>query len=58
MTANHIHKVSAVRIENHDDLAHAFALALQQLPGLLPAALPRQVVIKPNLCDISPGKPA
>src|SRR5271170_1944490 len=53
MVARHIHKVSAVRIENHDDLAKGFALALQQLPNLLPRTLPRQVVIKPNLCDIT-----
>src|SRR5271163_738818 len=53
MPAKHIHKVSAVRVENHDDLAQSFALALQQLPDLLPRALPPQVVIKPNLCDIT-----
>src|SRR5271170_3556964 len=53
MVARHIHKVSAVRIENHDDLAKGFALALQQLPNLLPRTLPPQVLIKPNLCDIT-----
>src|SRR5277367_3340780 len=53
MAAKHNHKVCAVRVENHDDLANAFALALQQLPELLPRALPPQVVIKPNLCDIT-----
>ena len=47
-------KVSAVRIEDHAQLAARFRAALQQLPGLLPQTLPRQVVIKPNLCDISP----
>jgi uncharacterized protein (DUF362 family) len=46
-------KVSAVRVEDHAELARGFRLALQQLPGLLPQTLPRQVVIKPNLCDIS-----
>jgi uncharacterized protein (DUF362 family) len=47
-------KVSAVRVEDHEQLASGFRLGLQQLPGLLPQTLPRQVVIKPNLCDISP----
>jgi uncharacterized protein (DUF362 family) len=53
MATNHIHKVSAVRIGNHDDLAKGFAVAVQQLPALLPRVLPQQVVIKPNLCDIT-----
>jgi len=53
MSANPIHKVCAVRVENLDDLANGFALALQQLPTLLPSTLPPQVVIKPNLCDIT-----
>ena len=47
-------KVSVVRVEDHAELARGFRLALQQLPGLLPQSLPRQVVIKPNLCDILP----
>jgi uncharacterized protein (DUF362 family) len=47
-------KVSAVRVEDHAALAAGFRRALQQLPGLLPKTLPRQVVIKPNLCDILP----
>lgn len=47
-------KVSAVRVEDHTELAAGFRRALQQLPGLLPQTLPRLVVIKPNLCDISP----
>src|SRR5580704_11222069 len=47
-------RVSAVRVEDHAQLASGFRLALQQLPGLLPQTLPRQVVIKTNLCDISP----
>ena len=47
-------KVSAVRVEDHAQLASGFRIGLQQLPGLLPQTLPRQVVIKPNLCDISP----
>ena len=47
-------KASAVRVEDHAQLAEGFRLALRQLPGLLPDTLPRQVVIKPNLCDISP----
>ncbi len=53
MAAKHIHAVCAVRVENHDDLAKGFATALQQLPALLPRTLPSQVVIKPNLCDIT-----
>ncbi len=53
MAAKHNHKVCAVRVENHDDLAQGFALALQQLPDLLPRTLPPQVLIKPNLCDIT-----
>jgi uncharacterized protein (DUF362 family) len=53
MAANRIHKVSAVRVENHDDLAKGFSAAVQQLPELLPRTLPQQVVIKPNLCDIT-----
>jgi uncharacterized protein (DUF362 family) len=47
-------KVSAVRVEDHAQLAAGFRAALQQVPGLLPKTLPRQVIIKPNLCDISP----
>ena len=47
-------KVSAVRVEYHAELGDGFRRALQQLPGLLPKTLPRQVVIKPNLCDIMP----
>lgn len=46
-------KVSVVRLQDHDNLAGGFRFALEQLTGLLPAALPRQVVIKPNLCDIT-----
>ena len=47
-------KVSVVRVEDHAELARGFRKALQQLPDLLPQTLPRQVVIKPNLCDILP----
>ena len=46
-------RVSCVRIENHDDLAESFRRGLEQLPSLLPRNLPPQVVIKPNLCDIT-----
>ena len=46
-------KVSVVRLEDHDNLVGGFRLALEQVPGLLPHALPKQVVIKPNLCDIT-----
>lgn len=35
------------------DLASALSTACRQVPDLLPVSLPRQVVIKPNLCDIA-----
>lgn len=44
--------VAVVR-EEHDDLSTAVRTARELIPALLPAVLPRQVVIKPNLCDIS-----
>jgi uncharacterized protein (DUF362 family) len=50
---NAMRKVSAVRVEKHDDLARGFGAALRQVEGLAPASLPQQVVIKPNLCDIT-----
>jgi uncharacterized protein (DUF362 family) len=53
MASNPTPKVSAARIENHDDLATGFRTALQQVPELLPRSLPSQVLIKPNLCDIT-----
>ena len=46
-------KVSVVRLQDHDKLDGGFRFALEQLPGLLPHALPKQVVIKPNVCDIT-----
>jgi uncharacterized protein (DUF362 family) len=46
-------EVSVVRVEDHAELQRGFRLALEQLPGLRPQVLPRQVVIKPNLCDIT-----
>src|SRR5271169_412385 len=46
-------EVSVVRVEDHAELQRGFRLALEQLPGLRPQVLPRQVVIKPNLCDIA-----
>ena len=46
-------KVSAVRVEEHDELARGFAQALRQVPDLLPEMLPKQIVIKLNLCDIT-----
>lgn len=46
-------KVSAVTVGEHDDLAQGFAAALRQVEGLAPASLPQQVLIKPNLCDIT-----
>jgi uncharacterized protein (DUF362 family) len=53
MTTQSTRKVGAVRCENHDDLAGACKRAFEMLPELLPRALPPQVVIKPNLCDIT-----
>jgi uncharacterized protein (DUF362 family) len=46
-------KVFALRVDDHVDLAAAFGAALRQSSELLPLTLPRQVVIKPNLCDIT-----
>jgi len=46
-------KVSAVMATERDDLAKRFATALWQVEGIAPAQLPQQVVIKPNLCDIT-----
>ena len=46
-------KVSCVRIESHDDLSESLRRGLEQVPSLLPPSLPPQVVIKPNLCDIT-----
>ncbi len=45
-------KVAVVKVD-HDDLDAAWRNALQVLPGLVACSLPRQVVIKPNLCDIA-----
>lgn len=52
MKTNTIPQVAVVRTEN-DDLDAAVQMARQQLPELFPASLPPQVVIKPNLCDIT-----
>jgi uncharacterized protein (DUF362 family) len=46
-------KVSVVQLEDHDNLAAGFRLALENVGELLPPALPKQIVIKPNLCDIT-----
>lgn len=46
-------RVSAIRVSEHDDLAQGFAVALRQIEGLAPVSLPEQVLIKPNLCDIT-----
>ncbi|MGA7223091.1 MAG: DUF362 domain-containing protein [Candidatus Acidiferrales bacterium] len=40
-------------MQDHDKLDGGFRFALEQVPGLLPHALPKQVVIKPNVCDIT-----
>jgi uncharacterized protein (DUF362 family) len=36
-----------------EDIASALRTAHEQVPTLFPVSLPRQVVIKPNLCDIT-----
>lgn len=46
-------KISAAIVTERDDLAEGFRAALLQVEGLAPASLPEQVVIKPNLCDIT-----
>ena len=38
--------------EDHGNLAGVLSRARTVLPSLLPASLPRKVVIKPNLCDV------
>ncbi len=45
--------VTVVDTPNELCLKEAFGLALQRMPQLLPAVIPGQVVIKPNLCDIA-----
>jgi uncharacterized protein (DUF362 family) len=45
--------VAVLPCEDHGDLAGAVARVRQLAPSLLPTALPRKVVIKPNLCDIA-----
>lgn len=43
-----------IAVQNADeDISTALRTACQQVPGLFPVSLPRQVVIKPNLCDIA-----
>ena len=44
--------VALLRCENHGDLAGVLAQLRIVAPSLLPATLPRKVVIKPNLCDL------
>ena len=39
--------------EAQNDISAAVSTARRVCPGLFPASLPRQVVIKPNLCDIT-----
>ena len=46
-------KVAVVQLEDHDQLAAGFRSALQIVRELLPDILPKQIVIKPNLCDIT-----
>ncbi len=45
-------QVAIVRVD-HDDIIAGWRSALQLMPELVPHSLPRQVVIKPNLCDIT-----
>src|ERR1700686_1256182 len=45
--------VTVVDKTNTLSLKEAISSALQRVPQLLPAAIPDQVVIKPNLCDIA-----
>jgi len=46
-------KAAVVQLEDHDQLAAGLRSALHSVAGLLPDALPKQIVIKPNLCDIT-----
>ena len=46
-------KVSVVQLKDHDNVAAGFRLAVENVRELLPPALPKQIVIKPNLCDIT-----
>jgi uncharacterized protein (DUF362 family) len=47
--ARHVVAVAA----EHDDLRAAVSASISAVPTLLPSDLPRLVVIKPNLCDIT-----
>jgi uncharacterized protein (DUF362 family) len=44
--------LAIVPCENHEDLAGVLSRLRAATPSLLPASLPRKVVIKPNLCDL------
>jgi uncharacterized protein (DUF362 family) len=44
--------VAVLRCEDHANLAGVFTHLGSVAPSLLPASLPRKVVIKPNLCDV------
>src|ERR1700739_5158781 len=44
--------VAVLRCEDHGDLTGVLRRLRSISPSLLPAALPRKVVIKPNLCDL------
>jgi uncharacterized protein (DUF362 family) len=49
----HPRLVAAITVE-HGDLSAALRSARELSPAIFPSSLPRQVVIKPNLCDITP----
>src|ERR1700747_2931594 len=44
--------LAILRCEDHRNLAGVLTRVRSVSPLLLPAALPRNVVIKPNLCDV------
>ncbi len=50
--ATSIPSLAILRCENHGDLGGMMAQLRGAVPSLLPASLPRKVVIKPNLCDL------
>jgi uncharacterized protein (DUF362 family) len=45
--------VAVIPCEDHNNLSGATSQLRQLMPALLPSVLPRHVVIKPNLCDIT-----
>jgi uncharacterized protein (DUF362 family) len=45
--------VAVIPCEDHDNLSGAISQLHRLMPTLLPSVLPRHIVIKPNLCDIT-----